>query len=87
MKTTFEPMLSVRETREILGLSRTAIYRVINEGHLPVVRVSARKFGVEPAALRAFIAGRRRPMNDDGPGRTGPTVTTSAGAGGGDGES
>jgi excisionase family DNA binding protein len=54
-----EPLYSLSEARQILGISRTSIYRLIERGDLAVVELGGRRL-VEPEALRKLIDSRRR---------------------------
>lgn len=36
------PLLSVQQTADLLGLSRSAAYRAVDRGELPVIRLSGR---------------------------------------------
>ena len=54
-----EPLLSVREARQILGVSGPTIYRLMGDGQLPSVLVGGRRL-IEPAELRRFIEARRQ---------------------------
>jgi excisionase family DNA binding protein len=47
--------LSIRETAEVLNLSRASVYRAINTGRLGAVRVGARRL-VPIAAIDALLA-------------------------------
>jgi excisionase family DNA binding protein len=54
-------LLTLAEAMELLGISRTTLWRLTRCGDLPVVRIGTRRL-IEPQALRDFIAassGRR----------------------------
>ncbi|HXH87346.1 MAG TPA: helix-turn-helix domain-containing protein [Gaiellaceae bacterium] len=74
--------LSYREAEAFLGVSRATFGRLVQDGELPVVQVSARRRVVDPRDLAAFAENRkvrRVPKNDDGAEATAPTVTTPPG--------
>lgn len=53
-----DKLLSADEVRQILGVSRVMISRLIARGHLQAVRIGRRTL-IEPAELRRFIAASR----------------------------
>jgi excisionase family DNA binding protein len=58
--------LSPREVAVALGVSRSAVYRLIEDGELPAYRVRGR-LRVEPAEVRAFKQRNRvKPRNREG---------------------
>lgn len=70
-ETTLEALLTLREARELLGVSNMSLWRLRNNGELPVVRIGGRVL-VEPQALRDLIAAnsvvkRRDPAETPGP--------------------
>jgi excisionase family DNA binding protein len=77
-----ERLLSLREVRQLLGVSKMTVHRLVAGGGLAVVRIGTRTL-VEPDDLRALIA-RHRVANDSDPAGTGPLVTTPVDAGDGD---
>jgi len=62
--TKIEPLLSLVETREVLGVSRMTLWRIVDRGDLPVVRIGGRPL-FDPEDLRAFIAANRAPKRRD----------------------
>jgi excisionase family DNA binding protein len=59
LATELEPLLSIDEVGELLRISESGVYRLIRKGELPSVKVGGRT-RFEPAAIRDFIAARRR---------------------------
>lgn len=45
--------ISIAETK--LGVSRSTIYRLVNEGELELVKISKRSSGITAASLHALI--------------------------------
>lgn len=81
-----EKLVSIDELRDRFGYaSDAAIYRLVLRGEIGFVRIG-RRMMFEPAEVEAYLAQHRHlvPQDDDGPVAPGPTVQTSAGAGGGD---
>lgn len=79
-----EPLLSVAEAADTLGISRAGLWRLVYAGEIEVVAVGGRRL-IEPDELRRFIAARRRrgkPTNSEA--RSAPGLAKSAGADGGD---
>lgn len=54
-----EPLLSVRQVAEQLGVSAATVYAIVERGELPHVRVSSNAIRISRVDLAAFIAGRR----------------------------
>lgn len=48
-------LLSVREAAEILNLHPISLYRLIDRGAIPAVRIGGRSIRFDPGALEAFI--------------------------------
>jgi excisionase family DNA binding protein len=80
--TTIEPLLSLAETREVLGVSRMTLWRIVDRGDLPIVRIGDRPL-FDPEDVRAFIASNRAPKTRDPAER--PGLGDPAGSGGGRG--
>jgi hypothetical protein len=55
-----EPLISIKATRELLGVSHSAMFRLLKRGELDTVWVGGQRM-VEPAALRRFLAEHREP--------------------------
>jgi excisionase family DNA binding protein len=53
-----EPLLSIAEVVEILGVSEQTLYRLLREGELIPVRIRGRTL-FEPSVVEEFIASRR----------------------------
>ena len=55
-------VLTVEETAKILGISRGTAYVLANNGGIPVIRISKRRFVVPRKALEDFLssAGKMR---------------------------
>lgn len=49
------PLLSVEEGRQILGISRSTMYRRIADGTIPVVRLGPRSTRIPTAELLALL--------------------------------
>ena len=54
-----DELLSARETARILNTSGQTVYRLINSGKLPAVKVSPRLLRIRRADLEAYIADRQ----------------------------
>lgn len=54
-----EPLLSIDQVSELLGISQSGIYRLLRGGELASVKVGGRTL-IEPGAIRDFISARRR---------------------------
>jgi excisionase family DNA binding protein len=54
-----EPLLSIVEVAEVLGISESGVYRLIRKGELALVKVGGRTL-FERGAIRDFIADRRQ---------------------------
>lgn len=52
--TSLEPLLTVSQTCEFLGVSKQVLYRMLKRGELHPVTVSQR-LRFEPAMLRAYL--------------------------------
>ena len=50
------PLLTTREAADQLGVSLSTLYRLVKVGAIPLVRVSARRRGIRPASLDAYVA-------------------------------
>jgi excisionase family DNA binding protein len=61
-------LMSLQEARDLLGLSRTTVYRLVRDGELPVVEFPGRTL-VQASDLDAFIESRktRRSPNERSP--------------------
>ena len=70
-----EPLLSIREAHERLGISEAGFYRLIRRGDIAIVEIGGRRL-VEPEALREFIAARRRDVNTRSGEALGPDATS-----------
>jgi excisionase family DNA binding protein len=57
--TKVEALLSLAQVRAAVGVSQSTLTRIIASGELPVISIG-RRLLVDPADLRAFLAGRRR---------------------------
>jgi excisionase family DNA binding protein len=81
-----EPLMSLADAAEMLGISRASAWRLVYDGELEVVAVGGRRL-IEPAELRRFIAARRRrrkPIDAAKPGSGSDRASRTAGVGGGD---
>jgi len=56
--TTVDPLLSLRQTQEVLGLSRQGVWRLVSVGDLPGVELGGRRL-IQSSDLREFIAARK----------------------------
>lgn len=54
-----EPLLSIREAGEILGVSQRTVFRLVSDGELAPTRIRDRVL-FAPEELRAFIARKGR---------------------------
>jgi excisionase family DNA binding protein len=54
-----EPLLSIDQVSDLLGISQSGIYRLLRGEELACVKVGGRTL-IEPGAVRDFIAVRRR---------------------------
>ncbi len=54
-----EPLLSIEQVSEFLGISQSGIFRLLRSEELACVKVGGRTL-IEPAEVRKFIAARRR---------------------------
>ena len=72
-------LVSLTDTYRALGVSRTTLYRLVRDGHLPVVEFPGRTL-VDSADLDAFIESRktRRSRKERGPAGKPSLVTSSA---------
>ncbi len=52
-------LLTIKEAAPLLSLSEPALRRLIQGGHIPVVRLSARRLRIHIADLAAFIETNR----------------------------
>jgi excisionase family DNA binding protein len=52
--------LRVPEAAELLGLPRTRMYELIQQGHLPAVRIGERSIRVNRRELETFLLEQRR---------------------------
>jgi predicted DNA-binding transcriptional regulator AlpA len=84
LRETPERLLSLRETQDVLGLSRATVYRLVSAGLLPVVVLPGRTL-VQASDLRDFIDSRKTTRSGNGRGPAGrpSLVTTSADGDGG----
>lgn len=48
-------MLTVQETAKVLGVSAHTVYRLINLGELPAIKVSPRKTVIKAEVLENYI--------------------------------
>lgn len=60
-----DPLLKVHEVAALWGVDKMTVYRAIWGGDLPYVNLARpgaqrARIRVEPAAARAYVAGRRR---------------------------
>lgn len=53
-----EPLIDVKRTRELLGIGRTTLFRMIQQGDIGTVRVGDRVL-FEPDEIRRYIAEHR----------------------------
>ena len=74
VRTDLEPLLSVKEVAEYLGISESGVYRLCRAGDLIGVKVGGRTL-FEPREVREFIEACRR-KSADGPG---PSSSETAG--------
>ena len=51
---------SLKEAGQVLGLSRSTLYKLIGEGRIPTIRVGGRRL-IEKTALEWFLADLRPP--------------------------
>ena len=56
-----EPLLSVGDVSEILGVTPKTIYRLVIDQELPVVRVGRKKLAFTRADVRKYIARKTTP--------------------------
>ena len=49
-----ERLLSVREARDVLGVSSQTLYRLIGRGDLPVIKIGVRTL-IRPSDLEEFV--------------------------------
>jgi excisionase family DNA binding protein len=56
---TVEPLMSVDDVAEVLGISVRGVFRLLRRGDLVAVKVGNRT-RVEPDELRTYIANQRR---------------------------
>lgn len=56
-----DPLYSVAAAAAYLGITRQQAYTLVNDGHLPVVRISARNLRVRLSALEDYIRRATRP--------------------------
>ena len=61
-----EPLLSVKEVADCLGISESGVYRLCRAGDLAGVKVGGRTL-FEPQEVRQFIEASRRQVPDRGP--------------------
>ena len=54
MTTQFEPLLTINEVADVLGISRSQVYLMLRRGELPYTRVGERIRFV-PAELREYL--------------------------------
>lgn len=52
-------LLTVVEVAALLGIGRTKVYELMATGQLAYVAIGRRGRRIEPAAVRAFVAGAR----------------------------
>lgn len=57
-----EPLMSIDEVASVLRISHRGVYRLIERGEIPTLKVGHRTL-VEPAEVRAFIANQRQPVD------------------------
>lgn len=55
-----EPLLDVAAAARLLGIRDDAIYRLVEAGRLPHIRLSERRIRFLSSDLRAFIEARRQ---------------------------
>lgn len=48
-------LLKVRDAACLLGLTQVAVYKAVERGEIPVVRLGKRRLRFKASALRAFI--------------------------------
>jgi len=60
METKERAWLRVPEAAELLGISRTRCYELIQRGELPAVRIGERSIRVNKAELERFLLDNRR---------------------------
>ena len=63
-ETRADHLLTVGQVREILPLSRSRIYQLLDEGSLPVIQIGRRKF-VSAKGLNTRIDAHCLPVNHD----------------------
>ena len=59
MTKTPEKLLTVEEVAEILRVSPTTVYRRIQAGELPYIKLGHRQVRIKPADLKAYIEAHR----------------------------
>jgi excisionase family DNA binding protein len=57
-----EPLLTINDAAEFLGISRRQVYTLLERRELPCVRVGERTRFL-PADLRAYLDSRREPAS------------------------
>ena len=48
-------VLSIKQTCAILGVSRSTAHRLVRDGKLTTIRLSARRVGIRESDLAAFV--------------------------------
>lgn len=54
-----EPLMTVKQAAEFLGMTPSAVYMAIARRELPVVRLSRRRIRFQPSSLAALIRERQ----------------------------
>jgi excisionase family DNA binding protein len=54
-----EPLMSIEDVAEMLGISQRGVYRLISRGELPTVKIGGLT-RIEPRQLKIYIAKRRQ---------------------------
>jgi excisionase family DNA binding protein len=54
-----EPLMSIEEVAEMLGISQRGVYRLMSRGELPTVKIGGLT-RIEPRQLKIYIAKRRQ---------------------------
>jgi excisionase family DNA binding protein len=58
------PLMDVHEAAEFLGLHVKTIYRMVETGQLPYVRIGGRTVRFAPSQLATFIGAMSRPVEE-----------------------
>jgi len=60
-----DPLLTVHDVADLLGLSVGSVYHLISQKRIPVIRLSARCVRFEKKALEDWIAGMAIPPDSE----------------------